>query len=269
MVFSRVGEVRSLVPKGINVLALTATATKPVRLAVSHTIGMRSPHVVAISPVKANIMYAVGSNFDNVEDTFGPVVMKLKAQRTSFPKMVIFVRSLSMAGNIYLYFMNELGDDATEPKDAPNLSIFRMINVFTSVVEEEQREQIIKLFIKESHLRIVIATVAFGMGVDVPDVRQVISVGCPDDVESYIQETGRAGRDDLLSLALLLHVKGDSRPLSQSIKEYKSNTGRCRRDVLFEDTDNYKHIDLGEECLCCDVCMCGDCESKHNSFVFI
>jgi hypothetical protein len=50
-------------------------------------------------------------------------------------------------------------------------------------------------------------------------------------------------------------MKGDSRLLSQSIKEYKSNTGRCRRDVLFEDTDNYTHIDLGKQCLCCDVCV--------------
>jgi hypothetical protein len=81
-------------------------------------------------------MYAVGSIFDDVEDAFEPLVMKLKAQCTSFPKM---------AGNIYLYFMDKLGDDATEPKDAPNLSMFRMVNVFTSVVEEEQREQIIKL----------------------------------------------------------------------------------------------------------------------------
>lgn len=130
------------------------------------------------------------------------------------------------------------------------------------------------MFTRESHLRIVIATIAFGMGVDLPDVRQVISVGCPGDVESYIQETGRAGRDGLCSLALLLHIKGDTHPLSQPIKDYKSNTDKCRRDCLFEDTDNYEHIDLGKKCLCCDVCSmklckCGVCESEHKLFVFI
>ena len=47
----------------------------------------------------------------------------------------------------------------------------------------------------------------------------------------------------------------------------------CRRGFLFQDTDHYKHIDLGKKCLCCDVCMklCkyGACESEHNSFVFL
>ena len=271
-IFSRVGEVRSLLPKGVHVMALTATATKPVRLAVCRTLGMRCPHVVAVSPVKANIMYAV-STFDSIENSFEPVVERLKVMRTSYPRTIIFVRSLSMAGDIYLYFISKLGDDATEPRDAPNLSVFRMFDVFTSVVEKNQKEQIIQLFTQHSHLRIIIASIAFGMGVDLPDVREVISVGCPDDVESYIQETGRAGRDGLCSLALLLHVKGDSRPLSDSIKDYKSNVTQCRRDLLFEDTDNYEHLDLGKKCLCCDVCMrlcdCGVCESEHSSFLFL
>jgi ATP-dependent DNA helicase RecQ len=76
--------------------------------------------------------------------------------------------------------------------------------MFTSVTDSEIKEEIIKLFTKESDLRIVVATIAFGMGIDCGDVREVIHVGAPDDVESYIQETGRAGRDSLAALAMLL-----------------------------------------------------------------
>ena len=92
--------------------------------------------------------------------------------------------------HLFIYFMSELGEEHTEPRDAPNLSAFRIVDMFTSVIDKDHKESIIRLFTRDSHLRLVIATIAFGMGVDLPDVRQVISVGCPDDVESYIQETG-------------------------------------------------------------------------------
>ena len=253
-------------------MALTATATKSLRRAVSRTLGMKNPHVIAYSPCKTNLMYAV-SAFVTLEESFNPVITRLRAERTTFPRIIVYGRSFEMCSNIYLYFKTELGEDFTEPRDAPDLSRFRLVEMYTSVIEEDHKDSILRLFTKESHLRIVIATKAFGMGVDLPDVRQVIHVAAPDDVESYIQETGRAGRDGLPSLALLLHVKGRSHPLTDPIKEYRDNMDMCRRGFLFQDTDNYKHIDLGKKCLCCDVCMklckCGACESEHNSFVFL
>ena len=70
---------------------------------------------------------------------------------------------------------------------------------------------------------VVISTVAFGMGVDCADVRQIVHVGMPDDTESYIQETGRAGRDDKPSLAILLNAKGRSHNPDDAIKDYVFN----------------------------------------------
>ena len=159
--------------------------------------------------MKKKMMYAV-SSFENVEDYFGPVVRRLKVEHALFPRMIIFTRSISMAGNILLYFMSELGEVATEPRDAPNFSAFRIVDMFTSIIKKDHKESIIRVFTRDSQLRLVIATIAFGMGEDLPDVRQVISVGCPGDVESYIQETGQAGRGGHCSLTLLLHIKGDS-----------------------------------------------------------
>ena len=102
-----------------------------------------------------------------MEDSFGPVVRRLKVEHALFPRMIIFTRSISMAGNIYLYFMSELselGEDATEPRDAPNLSAFRIVGMFTSVIEKDHKESIIRLFTRDSHLRLVIATITFGIG---------------------------------------------------------------------------------------------------------
>ncbi len=262
---------RSLLPKGVCVMALTATATKQVRQAVIRTLGMKTPHIIAYSPCKKNIMYAV-STFSSLEQSFEPFITRLRNDRTEFPRMIIYARSFDMCSNIYLYFKNELGEDFTEPSDAPDLSRFRLVDMYTSIIEKEHKDGILDLFTKGSHLRVVIATIAFGMGVDLPDVRQVVHVGTPDDIESYIQETGRAGRDGLPSLALLLHGKENSHQLTKSIKDYKSNQDVCRRDILFGDMDNYTHIDLGT-CLCCDICMknclCGMCESEHSLFIFV
>ena len=67
--------------------------------------------------------------------------------------------------------------------------------MYTSCTDEDIKSQIIESFTRSSCLLIICATVAFGMGVNCPDVREVVHLGPPNDIESYIQETGRAGRD--------------------------------------------------------------------------
>ena len=128
---------------------------------------------------------------------------------------------------MYLFFRAELGDSITEPLHAPNLARFRLVDVFTSVTDQHQKDGIINAFTRESQLRVVIVTVAFGMGIDCPDVRQFVHIGVPDDIESYIQETGRAGRDGQPSLALLLSSKERLCYVEDSIKEYKANNDQC------------------------------------------
>ena len=89
-----------------------------------------------------------------------------------------------------------MGDNITEPTDAPGLAKFRLVDMFTSVIDQHQKDGIIDAFTRNSQLSIVIATVVFGMGIDFPDVRQIVHIGSPDDTESYIQETNCSGRDD-------------------------------------------------------------------------
>ena len=85
-------------------------------------------------------------------------------------------------------------------------------------------------------LRIVVAAIAFGMGIDCPDVRQVIHWGVPEDIETYVQETGRAGRDSLPSCALIFHGKGDlsKRRTTEQMRTYCVNPNNlCRKVTLF------------------------------------
>ena len=88
------------------------------------------------------------------------------------------------------------------------------------------------------------------MGIDCPDVRQIVHIGPPDDIESYIQETGRAGRDGQLSLATLLITKERWQHADDNTKEYLENNDKCRRDFLFKDMDEYHHIDIWVASVC-------------------
>ena len=95
----------------------------------------------------------------------------------------------------------------------------------------------------------------------------------PDNLEAYIQETGRSGRDGKLSLATLLWVKGRKQTAEQSMKDYCTNEDKCRKDLLFSDMDVYFHMDMGTKCSCCDVCSsscsCGSCYETHKDFIFM
>lgn len=98
----------------------------------------------------------------------------------------------------------------------------------------------------------VIATIGFGMGVDTRDIRNVVHWGPPEDVEQYVQTTGRAGRDDLPSHAILLVGSGlDKRDTEASMQEYATNKTECRRRLLFRDFDKSADItNQGCSCMC-------------------
>ena len=113
------------------------------------------------------------------------------------------------------------------------------------------------------------------MGVDCSDIRQVITCGVPEDVETYIQHVGRAGRDGKPSLALFVPMSSKStNKVSANMREYNiTNNKTCKKKVLFSDIDEYEHKDKIPKCLCCDVCQsecdCVNCEKNLSSFVFL
>ena len=136
-------------------------------------------------------------------------------------------------------------------------------------LEAEQRSRTLDRFRKESGV-IVVATIAFGMGIDKPDVRFVAHVDLPKSLEAYYQETGRAGRDGLPAVAWMVHGPGDIPQLRRFIddsgaeEEQKriehgklealigfSEAAGCRRQVLL------RHFgeELGEPCGNCDGCL--------------
>ena len=106
------------------------------------------------------------------------------------------------------------------------------------------------------------------MGVDCSDVRQVITCGVSEDVETYIQQVGRAGRDGKPSLALLVPMS--SKSTNKVSANIFTNNKTCRKKVLFSDIDEYEHKDKIPKCLCCDVCQSEcDCVNGEKNLVFL
>ena len=135
----------------------------------------------------------------------------------------------------------------------PDVSNFRLVDMFTACTTPDVKECIIKSFVNpDCRLRIVVSTVAFGMGLDCPNVYRIIHWGPPSDLESYIQETGRAGRDGRSANAIVYFSNKDLSfdYMEHSMKEYCINKLDCRRDLLFRDFDTYEGCKPAG-CLCC------------------
>ena len=251
-------------------MCLTATATKQVCNDVISILGIKEPKIVAISPSKPNIKYVVKSKA-SIYEALTPLLEQLKCGHMECPRTIIYCHKLSDCGRVYIMFRDYLGTYFTAPIDAPDLPQYRVVEMYHSCTDPEIKEHILLHFSKPSHLRIVVATIAFGMGVDCPDVHQIVHIGAPNDVESCIQETGRAGRDGMQSVAILFLIPGESKKqVEQDIKTYTKNVSICRREILFRNFDGHicKATSL---CMCCDVCYelcnCGQCKIKSKGFV--
>ena len=108
--------------------------------------------------------------------------------------MIIFCRAYDACAQMYLYMRGRLGREMTEPIGAPDSATFRMQDMFTACTHPDVKDAILKSFIDpDSQLRIVIATIAFGMRLDCPNVRCIIHWGPSQDIELYLEETGRDG----------------------------------------------------------------------------
>ena len=256
--FAKLGEVRSLIHESVRIMALTATATKSSRRKICQTLGMVKPDIIAVSPNRPNIEYKIECKRDTIEEQYSPLVEELRRKRTMTDRSVIFCRSYTDCGYIYLFFKNRLGNQRMEPMDAPDLARFRLVDMFSACTTKDVKDSIRESFQQlNSALRILIATIAFGMGLDCPNIRRIFHYGPATDIESYLQETGRAGRDGKQATATLYYAKRDfcGNYIDESMKKYCLNNSVCRRKLLLEDFDDDETTNTTETFVCCDLCF--------------
>ena len=127
--------------------------------------------------------------------------------------------------------------------------------MYTACALPNVKERILRMIpCDDGTLRVIVATIAFGMGLDCPNIRKIIHWGPSGDIESYIQETRRAGRDGEFAEAILYY---NSRDLGQvendNMKDYCKNKSLCRREMLLRDFDRDFERSYAR-CSCCDIC---------------
>ena len=252
-VFHEIGNLRSLLPKSVNVMALTATVTKETLSCVVERLSMENPKIIGLPPNRENIKFVLKPSLKK-KDFAHSLASELLTFRIQAPKTVVFGATVQQVADIFSIIKRDLGMNITEPPNMPNILPFHLVDMFTAGSTSVMRQCILVEYCKKaSKLRLIIATSAFGLGVDCPDITRVINWGPPPTLEDLLQQSGRAGRDGIQSEPILYYVK-PGQNTSSAMQKYGTNQVMCRRELLYRDFLFSASNSKVQPCLCCDVC---------------
>ncbi len=213
--YRQIASLRQRYPE-IPMLALTATATGRVRTDIERFLGLRSPQRFVASFNRPNLRYAVYEKRDATRQ-----LLSWCAARAD-ESGIVYVQSRRSAEEL-----------------ASRLSAAGIAALpYHAGLTAQQRSRNQELFIRDE-IRVVCATIAFGMGINKPNVRYVVHYDVPRNVESYYQETGRAGRDGLPSDCALFFSAGDAAKQRHFIRQITDDSERERADRLLWRMVNY------------------------------
>ena len=217
--YLKIAEIRKYIPHA-PVLALTATATPQVVEDIQYRLGFKKNNVFQTSYERKNVTY----NVIHEADKFGLMYRLFKKMDKG--SGIVYVRSRKRT-KIIADWLQSVGISAS---------------FYHAGLDAKLRDYRQQLWM-DGKIKVIVATNAFGMGIDKPDVRLVVHLDLPDSLEAYFQEAGRAGRDLQPSEAFLLVADIDVKKLQENIQSSYPDLNRIK--MIYDTIGNYLQIPIG------------------------
>lgn len=205
---------------GVPFLALTASATKYVANDICDKLHMQRPNVLRLTFARPNISYVVREGENKIQ------------------QLIHILERVPGSAIVYVRSRKRTQEIATELQHAGIPATYYHAGLANEDKNERQQQW------STGQQRVMVATNAFGMGIDKPDVRVVVHIDMPNSPEEYYQEAGRAGRDGLQSYAVLLYGKSDKATLRKRVSESFPDKEFIRS--IYERACNFVGIAVGE-----------------------